>query len=79
MDLIQSLCKGISDDSSKRISQVTNHVKVQLAPFSEVLVKVWSLREKSSTIFEICVAANEILGKVSQERSMILRSLSTVS
>lgn len=78
-DQIQTMCTNICKDSIREISRVTVLVKTQLIPFSNVLTRVWSLRKKSTDILKTCSTVNQILPQAFQERTMIFKSLSTVS
>ena len=73
------LCKGICQDSISEITKVTQVVKSQLIPFSDVLKRVWSLKQRSSDVFEKCSAINPLLFQASQERSVVLKALTAVS
>ncbi len=73
------LCNNICKDSIAEISRVTQIVKIQLSPFIDVLTRVWSLRKKSTGIFELCSTINGLLVQASQERSVIFKSLQSVS
>ena len=77
-DLIQSLCKGISEDCVKEISRITQIIKDQLVPFNNALKDVWSLKIRSSVVLDVCKAVDQLLGQVSQERNLVLKSLSSV-
>lgn len=77
-DQIQVMCNEICKDCIEEISRVTHIIKKQLEPFSDTLTRMWSLRKMSSDILEGCAAVNELLTQVSQERSVILGSCTTV-
>lgn len=78
-DHIQTLCSSICKDCIAEIAKVTQVIKTQLVPFSDALNKIWSLRKRATDVLETCSGLNQLLVDVAQERSVILRSLSTVS
>lgn len=77
-DQIQVMCNEICKDCFEEISRVTRVIQKQLEPFSDTLIRMWSLRKLSADILESCTVVNDLLCQVSQERSAMLGSCTTV-
>ena len=68
----------IREDCEKQINEVTGKVKDQLRPLFEHLNSVWGMGQKLAVLQKHCGQLDHLLTQIAQERSLVLKSLSSV-
>jgi len=70
-------CKFIYEEVEKEMIRVVAAIRAQLAPVTQLLLKLWALRGKSSSLLDTCSRVEQLLQQAVQERSRLLMALST--
>ena len=74
-DHIQASCRGILDDCLKITQEASGKILKELQRLYNSLAQVWSLGQKSVLLNDRCYTLDQLLGHISQERAVAMRSL----
>ena len=74
---IPTQCKFIYEEVEKEMVRVVAAIRAQIAPVTQLLLKLWSLRGKSTGLLDTCSQVEQLLQQAAQERNKLLVSLTS--